>query len=410
MMDLLHSWDGYLLMLAVLLFISIMVTKLGTRFGIPTLVLFLGIGMLFGSEGFGIEFDNPNAAQDIGAVALSIILFSGGMDTRFESIRAVVAPGLALSTLGVLLTTILTGYFIWWITGCVEGAVLTSLLLAATMSSTDSASVFAILRERNIHLKHNLGPMLELESGSNDPMAFMLTILLIDIIVGSNGSEGVSWGAVVGKFVWQIVMGIGMGWLSGRGAAYVLNRMHVSNIALYPIMLVSIVLATFSFTDLCKGNGYLAVYFAGIILGNRHFVNRDEISHFLGVATWFMQIYMFIILGLLVKPSMMLEVAPVAIAVGLFMMFVGRPVSVLVSLLPFRKLCLRSRLFVSWVGLRGAVPIIFAIYPWVNGVDVGDHIFTIVFFVTIISLIVQGMTLSWAAKKLDLIVDEGDKE
>ena len=365
-----------LLIGSILLFVSIIVGKTGYRFGVPALLLFLVVGMLFGSDGLGLQFHNAKEAQFIGMVALSIILFSGGMDTKFTEIKPILTPGIVLSTAGVLLTALFTGLFIWWLSGMswtnIHLPLITSLLLASTMSSTDSASVFAILRSQKMNLKHNLRPMLELESGSNDPMAYMLTIVLIQFIQ----SSGMGVPQILGSFAIQFIVGAATGYFLGKLAILMLNRLNIDNQALYPILLLSFVFFTFSITDLLKGNGYLAEYIAGMMVG---------------------------CLGLLVNPHEMLEVAVVALLIGVFMIVVGRPLSVFLCLLPFgKRITLKSRLFVSWVGLRGAVPIIFATYPVVADVPGAHVIFNIVFFITIVSLIIQGTTVSWVARLLGL--------
>ena len=387
---------------SVLMFVSIVVGKTGYKFGVPALLLFLVVGMVFGSDGFGLQFHNVEEAQFIGMVALSVILFSGGMDTKYKDIRPVLAPGILLSTVGVLLTALFTGLFIWWLSGMswtnISLPIMTSLLLASTMSSTDSASVFAILRSQKIHLKHNLRPMLELESGSNDPMAYMLTIALIQLIT----SADMSVPEVVGMFVVQFVVGIGAGYLMGRLAVFILNKLNIDNHSLYPILLLAFVFFTFSLTDLIKGNGYLAVYICGMIVGNSKIMHRKNITTFIDGLTWLFQIIMFLCLGLLVNPHEMLEVAAVALLIGIFMIVIGRPLSVMLCLLPFKRINMRSRHFVSWVGLRGAVPIIFATYPVVANVEGSNIIFNVVFFITIVSLVVQGTTVSFMANRLNL--------
>ena len=399
----LFTAENVLLVGSILLFVSIVVGKTGYRFGVPALLLFLVVGMLFGSDGLGIQFHNAKEAQFIGMVALSIILFSGGMDTRFADIKPILAPGVLLSTIGVLLTALFTGLFIWWLSGMswtnIHFPLVISILLAATMSSTDSASVFAILRSQKMNLKHNLRPMLELESGSNDPMAYMLTIVMIQLSL----TTGTSWGHILGSFAVQFIVGAGAGYLLGKLAILMLNRLNIDNQALYPILLLSFVFFTFSITDLLRGNGYLAVYIAGMMVGNNKIMYRKEIYTFMDGLTWLFQIIMFLCLGLLVNPHEMFEVAPVALLIGVFMIVIGRPVSVLLCLLPFgRRINTRSRLFVSWVGLRGAVPIIFATYPVVKEVPGANAIFNIVFFITIVSLVVQGTTVSRMARLLGL--------
>lgn len=399
----LFTAENILLVGSILLFVSIIVGKTGYRFGVPALLLFLVVGMLFGSDGLGLQFHNAKEAQFIGMVALSIILFSGGMDTKFTEIKPILSPGIVLSTVGVLLTALFTGLFIWWLSGMgwtnIQLPIITSLLLASTMSSTDSASVFAILRSQKMNLKHNLRPMLELESGSNDPMAYMLTIVLIQFIQ----SSGMGVGSILGSFVIQFIVGAAAGYLLGKLAILMLNKLNIDNQSLYPILLLSFVFFTFSVTDLLKGNGYLAVYIAGIMVGNNKIAYRKEIYTFMDGLTWLFQIIMFLCLGLLVNPHEMLEVAVVALLIGVFMIIIGRPLSVFLCLLPFgKKINMKARLFVSWVGLRGAVPIIFATYPVVAEVPGAQVIFNIVFFITIVSLVIQGTTVSWVARLLGL--------
>lgn len=395
--------ENILLIGSILLFVSIIVGRTGYRFGVPALLLFLVVGMLFGSDGLGLEFHNAKEAQFIGMVALSIILFSGGMDTQYADIKPILGPGILLSTVGVFLTALFTGLFIWWLSGMswtsIAFPLTTSLLLAATMSSTDSASVFAILRSQKMNLKHNLRPMLELESGSNDPMAYMLTIVLIQFIQ----SDGLGIGNIFVSFIVQFIVGAVAGYALGKLTILMLNKLNIDNQALYPILLLSFVFFTFAITDLLHGNGYLAVYIAGMIVGNNKIMYRKDIYKFMDGLSWLFQIIMFLCLGLLVNPHEMLEVAVVASLIGVFMIIIGRPLSVFLCLLPFgKKITLRSRFFVSWVGLRGAVPIIFATYPVVAQVPGADAIFNIVFFITIVSLIIQGTTVSKVARLLKL--------
>ena len=318
-----------LLIGSILLFVSVIVGKTGYKFGVPALLLFLIVGMIFGSDGLGLQFHNADEAQFIGMVALSIILFSGGMDTKYSDIRPILSPGIVLSTAGVLLTALFTGVFIWWISGMhwsnISFPIITSLLLAATMSSTDSASVFAILRSQNINLKHNLRPMLELESGSNDPMAYMLTVVLIQLAQAS----GMNCGEIALSFAIQFIVGGAIGYVSGRAAVFMLNKLNIDNQALYPILLLAFVFFTFSITDLIHGNGYLAVYIAGMLVGNSKIKYRKEIVTFMDGLTWLFQIIMFLCLGLLVNPHEMFEIAIVASLIGIFMIFIGRPLSVL---------------------------------------------------------------------------------
>ncbi|MFW9600553.1 MAG: potassium/proton antiporter [Bacteroides graminisolvens] len=398
----LFSVENMLLIGSVLLIISIVVGKTGYRFGVPALLLFLLVGMFFGSDGLGLQFNNTHQAQAIGMVALSVILFSGGMDTKIADIKPIMSAGVVLSTAGVLLTALFTGLFIWIISGMsftnISFPLTTSLLLAATMSSTDSASVFAILRSQKMNLKHNLRPMLELESGSNDPMAYMLTIVLIQIIL----SGSMNAGEIAGNLAVQFLVGGAGGYILGKLTVLFLNKINIDNQSLYAILLLGCVFFTFTITDRLHGNGYLAVYIAGMVVGNKKIVFRKEIATFMDGMSWLFQIIMFLTLGLLVNPHEMLNVALVAILVGVFLILIGRPLSVFLCLLPFRKINFKSKLFVSWVGLRGAVPIIFATYPVVAGVEGSNSIFNIVFFITIVSLVVQGTSISFFARLLHL--------
>lgn len=398
------SAEVLLLVGAGLLFVSIVVSKTGYRFGVPTLLLFLLVGMMFGSDGFGLQFHSAKGAQFVGMVSLSIILFSGGMGTSYKEVKPVLSQGVLLSTLGVLLTTLFTGGFIYWISNLpftdIHFPLTVSLLLAATMSSTDSASVFNILRSQRMNLKYNLRPTLELESGSNDPMAYMLTIVLIQAI--QSGSMSV--GAILGAFGVQFIVGGAAGYVLGKAAVWLINKINLNNASLYPLLLLSFVFLIYTVTFLFNGNGYLAVYVAGILVGNARIVNRKEITTFLDGMTWLFQIIMFLVLGLLVNPREMFGVALTATLIGLFMIVLVRPLSVLLCLLPYslRRINWRSRLFISWVGLRGAVPIIFATYPVVAGVEGSNQLFNIVFFITILSLVIQGTSISRVARLLHL--------
>lgn len=403
------SFDLFLLVASVLLFVSIVFGKAGYRFGVPTLLLFILIGCVAGTDGLRLlDLNNPNVVQYIGVVALNVILFSGGMDTRVEEIRPVLLPGLTLATIGVLLTTLITGLFIYFFTNNVVYTIsfsfVESLLLAATMSSTDSASVFSILRSKNLALKEHLRPLLELESGSNDPMAYMLTIVLLQMA----NSPDVSGWTVVGIFAQQLLLGAVCGVLFGKLGVNVINRINLNNDALYSVMLITVMLFLYGFTAFVGGNGYLAVYIGGLFMGNHRFVHKRSSMRFFDGLTWLAQIVMFLSLGLLVNPSELLPVAGIGLLIGTFMVLVSRPLSVLLSLLPFRKFSFKGRIFVSFVGLRGAVPIIFATYPLIEGLPHARLMFNIVFFITIISLAVQGTMIPKVAGllKLDLPVRE----
>lgn len=391
---------------SVLIFASIVISKWGYRFGVPTLLLFLFTGMLFGSEGFGLEFHSHEDAQLIGMLSLSVILFSGGMDTKLRDIQPIATQGLILSTVGVMLTTGITGLLIYylseWTRLDIGLSLPLSMLLAATVSSTDSASVFNLLRSQGIGLKHNLRPILELESGSNDPMAYVLTIALVDMIVTSGGFSGME---LASKIVGQLAVGGLLGYLLGRVLVWIVNHINLPNSALYPVLVLSMILIMFTLTDLLKGNGYLAVYVAGLVAGNSRMSYRRETNTFMQGITWLLQIVMFLTLGLLVNPSDMLSVWLVAIAIGLFMIFFSRPLAVFLCLQPFH-VPVKAKLFLSWVGLRGAVPIIFATYPVIAGIEDAGFLFNVVFVITLLSLSLQGTTITIVAHWLGLATEE----
>ena len=393
---------------SIILFVSIVAGKASSRFGAPMLLFFLLVGMAFGTDGVGIEFDNFEAVQFVGMVSLSIILFSGGMDTSFSDVRPVLKEGVVLATVGVMLTALFTGSVIYFV-GDLLGLNIPftiALLIAAVMSSTDSASVFSILRSKRIGLKHNLRPLLELESGSNDPMAYILTIMLVQVNMGGDSDL---WGVGL-TFLSQMGIGALAGYLLGRGATYVVNRINIGNKSLYSVLLLSVVFFIYSFTDLLGGNGYLAVYIAGIVMGNRKLSHKKTLATFLDGVTWLMQIVMFLMLGLLVNPHELTEIAWIGIIVGAAMIFVTRPLAVWLSLLPLgSKLTSKARHYISWVGLRGAAPILFATYPKLAGLDPNNRIFNIVFFITIFSLVIQGTTVGSVAKVLGVADKSPDK-
>lgn len=397
------SIEIVLLVVSVLFFLSILAGKASSKFGVPALLLFLAVGMFFGSDGLGIQFENIHAAQNIGTVALCIILFSGGLDTSISEIRPVIAQGVILATLGVFLTAIITGVLIWWVLGMTMASAgigfITSLLMASTMASTDSASVFSILRSKGLHLKHNLRPMLELESGSNDPMAYILVISLISII--KLNSEPNYW-LVAGKLLLQLGIGAVLGILIGRLAVRVINRIKIGNDSLYPILVFTFCIFIYAATYFANGNGFLAVYIGGLVIGNSKFIHkRSSIGFFDGLA-WMFQLIMFLTLGLLVNPRELLPIMVPGLIISFLMIFFSRPLTVLICLLPFPKMHVRDKIYVSWVGLRGAVPIIFAIFPLVENVPHARLIFNIVFFCTLVSLIVQGTSLPLIANWLKL--------
>lgn len=390
-----------LLVISLLFIVSILVGKAGSRFGVPALLLFLGVGMLFGSDGLGVvHFDNIKLAHMVGTVALSAILFSGGLDTKFADIRPVLGPGIVLATAGVLLTAVGTGLILYLLIGHREGlsvGVTTCLLLASTMSSTDSASVFSILRGKGLNLKHNLRPTLELESGSNDPMAYVLTTTLIGLVLQGGNPD---YGSAVLTLVVQLMMGAVAGFALGKGMVWLVNKIDIDNTALYPILVLMGSFFVFAVTYYLRGNSFLAVYIAGLIVGNSRFVHKRSTRNFFDGITWLAQLTMFLTLGLLVNPSELKPVLVPGLVISAVMMFVTRPLSVFASMAFFRGYGFCDKVFVSWVGLRGAVPIIFAILCRAEGVLGSDVIFNVVFLCTLTSLVVQGTTLPLVARWL----------
>ncbi len=399
--------ENFVFISAILLFAAVMAGKTAYRFGAPALLFFLGVGMLFGYK--LISFDSPELTQFIGMIALSIILFSGGMDTKIKEIRPIMTTGVVLATLGVALTALVLGGFIYLIMPLFgfEFSFMQSLLLAAMMSSTDSASVFSILRSKKTGLKENLRPLLELESGSNDPMAYILTVLLVGVLAPSGSGDVNVWSAVI-DFIIKMVVGAVIGFGLGRVAVWSINRINIDNKAFYSILLLAFVFITFSLAEMLHGNGYLAVYVAGLVVGNNKITHKRTLTIFFDSFTWLFQIVMFIALGLLVNIDELRDPNVLIIGglVGVFMIFVARPATVLLCMAPFRKFTTKARLYVSWVGLRGAVPIIFATYPLVADVPGARFMFNVVYLVTILSLIIQGTTVSSMANVLGLAEEE----
>ena len=412
-----------LLILSLLFFASIFTDKIGYRFGVPALLLFLAVGMIFGPEGFGKLFTNSevgfiasiniHSAQAIGTVALCIILFSGGMDTKLSDIQPVLAPGITLATAGVLLTAVLTGvsiyYIFGWLNSLASVSIEVALLMACTMSSTDSASVFSILRTNGIKLKHNLRPLLELESGANDPVAYILTISMIEVV--TSGGK-MSAHMLIQNVAVQLVMGAVIGFAFGKGVVELLKRVRLNNESLYPIMVLTACIFIFSVTYYLAGNPYLAVYIGGLIIGNSKFTKKRQTKGFFDGLTWLSQLVMFLMLGLMVRPHELLhlQVWLPCVIISVVMLLFSRPVSVWLCMFPFRKQFKeRDRLMLSWVGLRGAVPIIFAILCMAHNVRQANLIFNVIFLCAVVSLLVQGTTLSWVARKLKLAEPREDE-
>lgn len=384
----------YLLLGAsVLLLVSVIASKASGHLGVPALLLFLAIGMLAGSDGpGGIHFDNPWLAQSLGVVALSFILFAGGLDTDWAAVRPVARKGLALSTIGVCFTALSVS---WFTTVMLQFSWLEGVLLGAIVSSTDAAAVFAVLRSKRVTLKGQIKPLLELESGSNDPMAVFLTVGLIALITIPEAS----FLDLIPMFIRQMVLGAVLGYSMGKGMVLLVNRLRLEYEGLYPVLTLSLVLMTYSASSWLGGNGFLAVYLAGLVMGNADFVHKRSLMRFHDGLAWLMQIAMFLTLGLQVFPSRLVPIAGVGLLVSLFLMLIARPVAVFLTLLP-AKLSLREKSMVSWVGLRGAVPIILATFPLLAHVPQADLIFHLVFFIVLTSVLLQGTSIPLVAKWL----------
>jgi potassium/hydrogen antiporter len=394
--------ENFLLIGSLLLLASIFAGKTSYKFGVPTLLLFLGIGMISGSEGIaGIHFDNPQYAQFIGIVSLNFILFSGGLDTNITSVKPILREGITLSTLGVFLTAFSLGTFVWFIT---DLTIYESLLLGSIVSSTDAAAVFSILRSKSLALKTNLRPTLELESGSNDPMAYVLTISFLSLVVNQDQEL---W-TLIPLFLQQMALGTLLGFGFGKVSKLIINKIKLDFEGLYPVLVIALMFITFSSTEFFGGNGFLAIYICAVYLGNQDIIHKKSILKFFDGLAWLMQIVLFLTLGLLVFPSHVFEVFGIGLVISLFLIFVARPLSVFISLAPF-KMKNRRRLYISWVGLRGAVPIVFATYPLIAGIDKADMIFNIVFFISVTSVLIQGTTLSIVAKWLHVALPEKAK-
>ncbi|PWH13276.1 MAG: potassium/proton antiporter [Ardenticatenia bacterium] len=378
---------------ALLLLLGVLVSRASHRLGIPALLVFLVIGMLAGSDGpGGIYFDDHWLAQFLGSVALAYILFAGGLDTSWSTVRPVWKQSALLSTIGVAATAVLVGAFAHLI---LEFSLLHSLLLGAIVSSTDAAAVFSILRSRDVRLRGNLEPLLELESGSNDPMAVFLTIGFTRLL----SDPSASLEALVPQFVIQFVVGGLVGFGAGKIMVWLINNLRLHAEGLYPVLSFANVLLVFGVASVLGGNGFLAVYLAGITLGNHNFLHRRSLTRFHDGLAWLMQIVMFLVLGLLVFPSHLIAIAIPGISVAMFLIIVARPLSVMLTLSPF-PMSLAEKAMVAWVGLRGAVPIVLATFPLLAGIAHAQTLFDLVFFIVLASVLIQGTTIPVVARWL----------
>lgn len=396
------STENILFIGSILLFLSIIAGKTSYKFGVPTLLLFLTIGILAGSDGIGgIYFDNPQIAEFIGVVCLNFILFSGGLETQLSSIQPIWKKGISLSTIGVFLTAIFVGLFTYIIT---DFSFYESMLLGSIVSSTDAAAVFSILRSKNLSLKNNIRPILELESGSNDPMAYVLTIAFLSLVQNPNKSII----SVILLFLKQMIFGALFGYLWARLSKWIINNIRLDFEGLYPVLCIALMFMTFSSTDFWGGNGFLAIYLCSVYLGNQRLIHKNTIIKMYDGVAWLMQIVLFLTLGLLVSPSQILPYIQIGIMISLFLIFISRPLSVFLALCPF-KMEWKTKMFIGWVGIRGAVPIVFATYPLLAGIEKAHSIFNIVFFISIISVLIQGTTLSLIARWLNLGIPNPNK-
>ena len=387
--------DHFILLSALLLIIGVITTKFSTRLGMPALILFIAVGMITGSDGLGfISFDNAKMAQLVGVFALIIILFEGGLQTKWSTVKAVAKPSLSLATLGVILTTVVVAVAAKLILGVswMEG-----FLFGAIVGSTDAAAVFAVLKGQNIKAK--LGATLEAESGSNDPMAMFLTISIIELMV----TEGSSYFALIGTFFWQMGVGLGIGVLLGKLATFAINKINLDSSGLYPVFALAFALLTYSATALVGASGLLAVYVAALLVGNSELTYRQSIFRFNEGFAWMAQIMMFTILGLLVFPTQLFtfDIIWKGLLLAIILIVVARPIAVFLSTLGM-GFGVKEKVFLSWAGLRGAVPIVLATFPMIAGVENSQLVFNVVFFVVLTSCLIQGSTISILAEKLGL--------
>ena len=398
--------ENLLLIVSVLIFAAVLVAKAGSKLGAPTLLLFLILGMLVGPDVLGLRFDNLELAESIGHFAMSVILFTAGLETSLDETKKVMRQGVMLSTLGVLLTVLITGTVL----SLLGIPVLVSFLMAAVMSSTDSISVFSVLRDKKLRLRENLAPMLELESGSNDPVALTLTVILVQFCTKEGLLDKGPWymlGSGAPMLLTQLGVGLAAGLLVGYGARWLIGKLQSPNFALTAILILSIGFFANGIAQVLSGNGLLATYVAAIIIGNKvSLANQRDIQKFFDGITWVMQLMMFMLLGLLARPSQMLPLVLPALFLCVFMTFVARPASVFLCTLPFKGMSVRAKTFVSWVGLKGAGSILFALYVLVHELEYSSQIFNCVFLFSLFSLMMQGGSLSWMAKKLRLSYEE----
>ena len=382
---------------SLVLLISITSSKVLYKFGVPILLIFIVLGMLFGSDGIvGIYFSDYELTKEISSMALVIIMFYGGFGTKWSTAKPCAVSSILMSTLGVIITASLTGIFSHYVLGT---TLLEGLLIGAVVASTDAASVFAILRSQKLNLKGSLAPLLEVESGSNDPIAYMATLSIL-ILMDNKGID-----VLFTIVIKQILFGILVGSLLAKFTIYLIKRVKFEIKGFYPIFILAIAILSYSLSEYLGGNGYLSVYMSGIILGNTsHLPYKKSLFQFFDCISWIMQITLFFMLGLLAFPSKLISIIGISVPISIFMIFVARPLATFIVLYPF-KYSLKEKIFISWVGLRGAASIVFAIYATTYGVNMQYDIFHIVFFVALFSVSIQGTLLPKVAKKLNLVDD-----
>lgn len=385
-----------LLAIGSLLLAGILLSKLSSYIGVPTLIVFLLLGLFINGNAIFTPSTNTHTyIQYISVFALVIIMFSGGLDTDTKKMKSVAAKGTSLATIGVLITAITTGLFIHYILGL---DLILSLLMASIISSTDAASVFSIFRSGTIKLKGTLSSTLELESAANDPMAYVLTISFLELIIHPTT---LVW-EIVFLFIQSLVLGAIFGIISGKLSTKLIENVNLDAKGLYPVLLVSIAILTFAITELVGGNGFLSVFIAGIIVGNAKIPYQSTDVTFFEGLSWLMQVVMFLVLGLFIFPNQLLSTTGISLVIAIALILISRPLAVFISLIPF-KTTFKEKIFLSWTGIKGAVSIVFATYSLVAGIPQASMIFNVVFFITIISVLLQGGTIKFVARKLNLL-------
>jgi len=379
------------------LIICITSTKVLYKFGVPMLLIFIGLGMLFGSDGLiGIYFDNYEITSKLCSLALVFIMFYGGFGTNWKAAKEVAVPSILMSSLGVIMTAILTGLFCNLV---IKTTLLEGFLIGAIIGSTDAASVFAILRAQKLNLKGSIASLLELESGSNDPIAYMITLIILTML---KSSDGITLGIIISIISKQIIFGLMIGYLIAKVTIYILRRSNFEIDGFYTIFVTAVAILSYSVCELLGGNGYLSVYITGILIGNSNIPRKKSMFHFFDGVSWIMQIALFFMLGLLSFPSKLTHVTTTAIPISVFMILIARPLSTFVILSPF-KFTVKEKLFISWVGLRGAASVVFAIFAVTYGVNIENDIFHIIFFMALFSVAIQGTLIPKLASLLDLV-------